>query len=92
MRLLRRAARRRSGPPGPATVRCCRHGHTQAPPRPLGEGAVAPPPQGPPPLHVVLVNPQIPNNTGAAGRTCLGFGAVLHLIEPLGFEMSDKRV
>jgi len=40
----------------------------------------------------VLVNPQIPNNTGAAGRTCLGFGAVLHLVEPLGFEMSDKRV
>ena len=92
MSLLRRAARRRPAPLGPSTVRRRRHGHTQAPPRPLGEGAVAPPPQGPPPLHVVLVNPQIPNNTGAAGRTCLGFGAVLHLVEPLGFEMSDKRV
>jgi tRNA (cytidine/uridine-2'-O-)-methyltransferase len=45
-----------------------------------------------PPLHVVLVQPDIPSNTGAAGRTCLGFGAVLHLVEPLGFDLTDKRV
>ena len=43
-------------------------------------------------LHVVLVHPVIPSNTGAAGRTCLGFGAALHLVEPLGFDLSDKRV
>ncbi len=49
-------------------------------------------PPAAPPLHVVLVQPDIPSNTGAAGRTCLGFGAILHLVEPLGFDLSDKRV
>jgi tRNA (cytidine/uridine-2'-O-)-methyltransferase len=43
-------------------------------------------------LHVVLVHPEIPGNTGSAGRTCLAAGAQLHLIEPLGFSMSDKQV
>ena len=41
-------------------------------------------------LNIVLVNPEIPQNTGNISRTCAATGAVLHLIEPLGFELSDK--
>lgn len=40
--------------------------------------------------HVVLVSPDIPWNTGNIGRTCLGAGARLHLIRPLGFSMDDR--
>lgn len=43
-------------------------------------------------LHVVLVHPEIAWNTGNIGRTCLAMGAHLHLVEPLGFELDDKRV
>jgi tRNA (cytidine/uridine-2'-O-)-methyltransferase len=43
-------------------------------------------------LHVVLVCPEIHGNTGNAGRTCLAAGAQLHLVEPLGFSLDDKRV
>ncbi|HUQ89892.1 MAG TPA: tRNA (cytidine(34)-2'-O)-methyltransferase [Vicinamibacterales bacterium] len=43
-------------------------------------------------IHVVLVQPEIHWNTGNAGRTCLAAGATLHLIEPLGFSLDDKRV
>ncbi len=43
-------------------------------------------------LHVVLVHPEIPGNTGSAGRTCLAAGAQLHLVQPLGFSLSDKYV
>jgi len=43
-----------------------------------------------PALHVVLVRPEIPNNTGNIGRTCVGVGAALHLVHPLGFELSEK--
>lgn len=42
--------------------------------------------------HVVLVAPEIHWNTGNVGRTCLGTGAHLHLIKPLGFSLSDKYV
>jgi len=42
--------------------------------------------------HVVLVEPEIPWNTGNAGRSCLAFGAQLHLVEPLGFSLSEKMV
>ena len=42
--------------------------------------------------HVVLVTPEIHWNTGNIGRTCLGTGAVLHLIEPLGFSLDEKQV
>jgi tRNA (cytidine/uridine-2'-O-)-methyltransferase len=42
--------------------------------------------------HVVLVAPEIHWNTGNIGRTCLGTGSVLHLIEPLGFSLENKRV
>ena len=41
-------------------------------------------------MHIVLVNPEIPQNTGNIARTCAATGAMLHLIEPLGFELSDK--
>jgi tRNA (cytidine/uridine-2'-O-)-methyltransferase len=42
--------------------------------------------------HVVLVAPEVHWNTGNIGRTCLGAGASLHLIEPLGFSLGDKHV
>ncbi len=41
-------------------------------------------------FHVVLHEPEIPNNTGNIGRTCVAAGCALHLIEPLGFEVSEK--
>ncbi len=44
------------------------------------------------PLHVVLLEPQIPHNTGAIGRLCVGLDARLHLIEPLGFSLDEKAV
>jgi tRNA (cytidine/uridine-2'-O-)-methyltransferase len=42
--------------------------------------------------HVVLVSPDIPWNTGNIGRTCLGAGAFLHLIRPLGFYIGDRQL
>ena len=50
------------------------------------------PPPPPPCLHVVLVAPEIPWNTGNAGRTCLAVGAQLHLVEPLGFSLDERAV
>ncbi|MEZ6234764.1 MAG: tRNA (cytidine(34)-2'-O)-methyltransferase [Phycisphaerales bacterium] len=41
-------------------------------------------------LHVVLHEPEIPNNTGNIGRTCVALASALHLIEPLGFDISEK--
>ena len=43
-------------------------------------------------LNIVLVEPEIPHNTGAVARTCAATGARLHLIKPLGFDISDKAV
>ena len=43
-------------------------------------------------FNVVLVNPQIPNNTGAIGRLCVNAGASLHLIKPIGFDIDEKAV
>jgi len=43
-------------------------------------------------LHVVLLTPEIPHNTGAAGRLCLATGARLHLVKPLGFSLDDRQV
>ncbi len=40
--------------------------------------------------HVVLVNPLIPPNTGNIARTCAASGTALHLVKPLGFELSDR--
>jgi len=45
-----------------------------------------------PRFHVVLHEPEIPNNTGNIGRTCLAMGAALHLIEPLGFDLDEKAL
>lgn len=44
----------------------------------------------PVPAHVVLVEPEIPNNTGSVARTCVGFGLALHLVHPLGFDIDEK--
>lgn len=43
-------------------------------------------------LDIVLVEPEIPHNTGAVARTCAATGARLHLIKPLGFDISDRAV
>lgn len=43
-------------------------------------------------IHVALMNPEIGPNTGNIGRLCLGIGATLHLIHPLGFNIDDKAV
>lgn len=43
-------------------------------------------------LNIVLFEPEIPENTGNIGRTCVAAGARLHLIEPLGFALSDRTV
>ena len=43
-------------------------------------------------LNIVLVEPEIPANTGNIARTCAATGSVLHLIRPLGFDISDKAV
>ncbi|MBE6857478.1 MAG: tRNA (uridine(34)/cytosine(34)/5-carboxymethylaminomethyluridine(34)-2'-O)-methyltransferase TrmL [Ruminococcus sp.] len=43
-------------------------------------------------LNIVLVEPQIPQNTGNISRTCAVTGARLHLIRPFGFEISDKHL
>jgi tRNA (cytidine/uridine-2'-O-)-methyltransferase len=44
------------------------------------------------PLSIVLVEPEIPGNTGAVGRTCVALDAELVLIHPLGFHITDARV
>ncbi len=43
-------------------------------------------------LHIVLVEPEIPSNTGNISRTCSVTGAALHLVHPLGFDISEKQV
>ena len=45
-----------------------------------------------PGFSVVLVRPEIPHNTGAIGRLCVGLGVKLHLIRPLGFHLDDQAV
>ena len=43
-------------------------------------------------LHIVMVEPEIPQNTGNIARTCAILGAKLHLVHPLGFEITEKAV
>lgn len=43
-------------------------------------------------LNVVLIEPEIPQNTGSIGRLCLATGCTLHLVEPLGFDVSEAAV
>jgi tRNA (cytidine/uridine-2'-O-)-methyltransferase len=44
------------------------------------------------PLHVALVEPEIPPNTGNVARLCAATGCVLHLVEPLGFSIDDREL
>ena len=44
------------------------------------------------PFNIALVYPQIPNNTGNVGRLCVATNSTLHLIKPLGFELTEKRL
>jgi tRNA (cytidine/uridine-2'-O-)-methyltransferase len=43
-------------------------------------------------LEIVLVEPEIPQNTGNIARTCVAVGARLHLVEPLGFSLDERQV
>lgn len=43
-------------------------------------------------INIVLLEPEIPANTGNIGRTCVAAGAKLHLIEPLGFRLDEKSL
>ena len=43
-------------------------------------------------MHIVLVEPEIPNNTGNISRTCAVTGSSLHLVRPLGFSTDDKHL
>ena len=45
-----------------------------------------------PKIHIVLFEPEIPQNTGNVARTCAATGAALHLIRPLGFTIDDKKL
>lgn len=42
--------------------------------------------------NIVLIEPEIPNNTGNIGRLCLASGSNLHLVKPFGFEINDTRL
>lgn len=44
------------------------------------------------PLNIVLIEPEIPNNTGNIGRLSLATGSNLHLVKPFGFEINDSRL
>lgn len=43
-------------------------------------------------INIVLVEPEIPQNTGNIARTCAAVGASLHLVKPLGFEIDDRKL
>ena len=43
-------------------------------------------------FHVILYEPEIPPNTGNVIRLCANTGATLHLVEPLGFELEDRKL
>ena len=45
-----------------------------------------------PSFHIVLHQPEIPDNTGSVGRTCVALGAKLWLVRPLGFRIDDRRL
>ncbi len=48
--------------------------------------------KSPAPLNIVLVEPQIPQNTGNIARTCAVTGAALHLVKPMGFVIDDRKL
>ena len=43
-------------------------------------------------INVVLVEPEIPQNTGNIARTCAATGSRLHIVKPMGFEIDDKKL
>ena len=43
-------------------------------------------------MNIVLLEPEIPDNTGNIGRSCVATNTRLHLIEPLGFKINEKRI
>ena len=43
-------------------------------------------------MNIVLVEPEIPQNTGNIARTCKATGSVLHIVKPMGFEIDDKKL
>lgn len=43
-------------------------------------------------FSIVLLRPEIPHNTGAIGRLCVGLGVPLHLVKPLGFSLDDRSI
>ena len=43
-------------------------------------------------IHIVLVEPEIPQNTGNIARTCAATGAQLHIVKPMGFEIDDRKL
>ncbi|MDD3800682.1 MAG: tRNA (cytidine(34)-2'-O)-methyltransferase [Desulfuromonas sp.] len=46
----------------------------------------------PSPFHIVLIEPEIPPNTGNIARLCAATGSILHLVEPLGFSLDDRHL
>ncbi len=60
--------------------------------QPADRVAPIPTDAGDPPLHVVLVEPRIPPNTGNVARLCAATGCALHLVEPLGFSIGDREL
>ena len=42
-------------------------------------------------FHIVLIEPEIPQNTGTIGRMCLAVGAQLHIIKPIAFDIDEKK-
>ena len=44
------------------------------------------------PIHIVLLRPEIPHNTGAIGRVCVGLDCALHLVKPLGFHLDAQHL
>lgn len=63
------------------------------PPRPMHRRRAELPFRWPsPPLRIVLVEPEIPPNTGNIARLCAATGSALHLVEPLGFRLTDRHL
>ena len=60
--------------------------------KPAPTRPVLPEARGEPSFHIALLEPEIPQNTGNIGRLCLGVGARLHLVHPLGFDLDEKAV
>jgi tRNA (cytidine/uridine-2'-O-)-methyltransferase len=78
--------------PDPATFYRRFHFMTNPMPEPNATGTPQNASPGTPAAHVVLYHPEIPQNTGNIGRSCVAVGAKLWIVEPAAFELSEKRV